>query len=124
MTKERRTKIVFQWALLVMLVGVLLVTVYIFVRNFETLRRGGYISGHIRRQPAVKEINSDQIRGWMTFRYINVVFNLPAVYLQSQLNIKDSRYPNLSLDSLARRQNINPAALVGKATAAVKSFHP
>jgi hypothetical protein len=120
----KKLRIFLQWGALAILVGILALTLYYFVSNLETLRSRGYISGHIRRQPRAQEISPEQIRGWMTFRYINLVFNMPPAYLQSALNIKDSRYPNLSLDSLARQQKISSAELVGKTAGAVKSFHP
>ncbi len=37
------------------------------------------------------------IRSWMTFDYINKLFNLSPTYLKTTFSISDSRYPNLSL---------------------------
>jgi len=41
--------------------------------------------------------DTNLIRPWMTFDYINQLFALPSDYLKITLNIQDSRYPNLSL---------------------------
>lgn len=122
--KNPKIKIFIQWSILVILVGILLIAVYVFISNFEALRRGGFMRAHIRRQSIGQKINPDQIRGWMTFRYINLVFNLPPSYLQSALNIKDTRYPNLALDALAREQNAISADLAARTANIVKNFHP
>jgi hypothetical protein len=120
--KNPKTKIFIQWALLALVVGILLAAVYVFAWNLETLRRGGFFRGHIRRQPVAQRLSPDQIRGWMTFRYVNLVFNLPPGYLQSELNIKNGGYPNISLDSLAKGQSFTSAELIAKISAAVKNF--
>jgi hypothetical protein len=100
----------------------LAVSLYIFVGNLESLRLRGYIRGHFRHQTAVQKINPDQIRGWMTFRYVNMVFGMPPAYLQNSLNIKDSHYPNISLDALAKQQKLSSVQMLAKTAAAVKSF--
>jgi hypothetical protein len=122
--KNSKERTFIQWVILVALVGVLAVSLYFFISNFESLRRGGFIRGHIRRQLVGQKISPDQIRGWMTFRYVNLVFGLPPAYLQNALSIKGSRYPNVSLDALAKQQNIGSAELVAKTINEVKSFHP
>jgi hypothetical protein len=120
--KNHKTKIFLQWALLVILTGVLAVSLYFFVGNLESLKLHGYMRARFRHQLAAQKITPDQISGWMTFRYINLVFGLPPVYLQNDLNIKNSHYPNLSIDSLAKQQNMTSAQLVFKVSNAVKAF--
>ena len=122
LTKNPKFKIFMQWVLLVVLVGILAAGVYFFAYNFENLRLHGYIRGRVRRQTAVQKITPDQIRGWMTFRYINIVFGLPPAYLQNSLSIKDTHYPSISLDALAKEQKFSSAETVAKTAAAVKSF--
>jgi len=51
-------------------------------------------------------ISSDQIQAWMTFSYINYIFNLPPNYLLGALNIKDNRYPNLGINQYAKEKNL------------------
>ncbi|MDR3642690.1 MAG: hypothetical protein P4L74_03640 [Candidatus Doudnabacteria bacterium] len=121
--KKRDIKIYFQWLVLVVLVGILAVSLYLFVGKFESLRLHGYIKSEFRRQRSLRQkISPDQISGWMTFRYVNLVFGLPPSYLQSSLDINDARYPNISLDTLAKEQKLTSAAIVGKTVAAVKNF--
>jgi len=52
------------------------------------------------------------IKAWMTFDYLNVVFQLNPSYLQSKLGITDPHYPNVRIDSYARRHDINPLTLL------------
>lgn len=52
------------------------------------------------------------IQLWMTFDYINVVFNLPKNYLKDILGLNDSQYPNIRLDTYASRSNIDSQVLL------------
>lgn len=52
------------------------------------------------------------IQLWMTFDYINVVFNLPQNYLKDILGLSDSQYPNIRLDTYASRTNIDSQVLL------------
>ena len=54
----------------------------------------------------------DTIRLWMTFDYINVVFRLPNDYLKQILGINDPQYPNVRLDTYAKRSSISPEVLL------------
>ncbi len=120
--KNPKNKVIFQWVLLVLITGILAVSLYFFVGNFENLRLHGYIRAHIRRQIIGQKITSEQIRGWMTFRYVNLMFGLPPAYLQNTLGVKDGHYPNVSLDVLAKEQNLSSAQIVAKTSEAVKNF--
>ena len=122
--KNSKIKTFAQWFFLAALVAVLAAGLYYFVSKFESLRLHGYMRAHFTRQITAQKITPDQIRGWMTFHYINLEFNLPSGYLQGALKITNIRYPNLSLDSLAKQQNVISADLIAKTVSAVKSFHP
>jgi hypothetical protein len=63
-------------------------------------------------------ISSDQIQAWMTFSYINYIFNLPPNYLLGALNIKDNRYPNLGINQYAKEKKLNYVSFL----ASVKGF--
>jgi hypothetical protein len=122
MNNQHKVKIILQWALLVILTGVLAVSLYIFVGKLETLRLHGYFRARFRHQITAQKITPDQIRDWMTFRYLNMVFGLPPAYLQTALNIKNIHYPNVSLEALAKQQNQNSAQILAKTVTAVKNF--
>ena len=119
---NHKTKIILQWVLLVILTGVLAASLYVFVGNLETLRLHGYFRARFRHQMMTQKITPDQIRGWMTFRYVNMVFGMPPAYLQATLNIKSGNYPNISLDALAKQQNLSSAQILVKTADAVKNF--
>jgi hypothetical protein len=127
--KNPKTRSIAEWIILVILVAILAISLYYFVLNFESLRQGGLMRVRIRRQAAMQKIAPDQIRGWMTFRYLNLVFNMPQGYLQQSLNIKDSSYPNLSIDALAKQQKLSSTEVLTKTSSAIivfisKSIHP
>lgn len=102
-----------QWLVLVLLVGVLAYTLWQITTEFAGLRRSGAVRGNHRFFGQAQPMGQSQvnyIQGWMTFRYVNQVFSLPAGYLQTELNISDSKYPNITINSLAKEQNKSAAA--------------
>lgn len=46
------------------------------------------------------------IEGWMTFGYVNQVFNLPPLFLQQQLDITDNKYPNVQIARYAKKSGV------------------
>ena len=111
-----------QIVLLVVVTVILAVTLFFFVRKIEYLKLQGYIRPrHFRGQATGQSIPPEQIRGWMTFRYINMLFKLPPAYLQTSLNISDKRYPNVTIDSFASSQKIDKAQLLELVVKAVQN---
>ncbi len=51
------------------------------------------------------------IRPWMTFAYIDKLFNVSSTYLQSSLSIQDPHYPQLSLSGYANYEHESVATL-------------
>ncbi len=119
---SHKVRVFLQWLVLALLVAVVAITLYQTVNNFETLRLRGNIQPRRRHNQARLAANPDQIQGWMTFRYINLVFRLPPDYLKTQLIISDTRYPNLLLGSAAKEQKISSAQIIAKTIAAVKNY--
>ena len=62
------------------------------------------------------------IQYWMTFDYLNKIFNLPSDYLQSTLNISDNRYPFLTLAHYSREERLNSAILLKEVQAAISHY--
>ncbi|HYV33777.1 MAG TPA: hypothetical protein VE973_02925 [Candidatus Limnocylindria bacterium] len=122
--KNHKIKIYLQWVLLVLLTLVLALSLYFLVRNVEAMKLRGEMRISLRRQNQTQNLTPDQIRGWMTFRYINLVFHLPPEYLKNSLNISDARYPNLSINSLAKTQKTDPQSVLQTTINSVKSFNP
>ena len=121
--KNRKLNIFLKWLVLLLLLAVLAFTLWQIAFSFESLKQAGdFRQLHPRRLSAGPRISPEQIRGWMTFRYIDLAFNLPSGYLRGALNITDKRYPNLSIDALARAQKTDARLLLQKVIAAVNNF--
>lgn len=72
---------------------------------------------HRNRMPLSAQV--DYIREWMTFDYINKVFNLPSDYLKNQLGITDARYPRITVLQAAAGMHKPLDALVAQLKDAV-----
>ncbi len=59
---------------------------------------------------------------WMTFEYINRVFNLPQSYLQTTLSITDNRYPRLTINSYAQSIHASQSDILFKTQNAIRLF--
>ena len=66
--------------------------------------------------------NVSVISPWMTFSYVNIIFKLPPLYLESALNISDSQYPNLIIARYAKLQKIQSDVFVGQIQSAVTAY--
>ncbi len=71
-----------------------------------------FSSGH-RRHP-VSRNNVSQISVWMTFDYINKVFDLPDSYLKESLQITSKKYPLVTLGRYAKEIGSDPPTVVQK----------
>ena len=99
--------------LALIILGVLLAFLAAFLYfQYRAIRHQQFINARerwpiffLRHSGPLAPQNADLIQPWMTFDYINHVFNLPPQYLQSQLRITDARYPKLSVGGLARDDN-------------------
>lgn len=76
-----------------------------------------------RRQPATST-NIARIAEWMTFDYINQMFDLPPKYLQDTLQITSSKYPLLTLGQYAKEIQSNASTTLQEVRSAVRSFNP
>ena len=63
----------------------------------------------IPRHAPWSEPDLARVQPWLTFDFINFVFRLPPTYLASKLPAPDRRYPNLSIERYADRNNLNHA---------------
>ncbi len=67
------------------------------------------------------EVRPSSVESWMTFNYLNRLFNLAPEYLQTRLVIQDERYPNISIQQYAVSHDIDPAAFLLSVRAAIAS---
>ncbi len=104
--KDKKGKKLVGIAIIAMIVAVFVLSIFLVVgvrraahensissfRDFLSVRR--------ERGP-LPDADAGLVRPWMTFDYINHLFSLPTDYLKADLNVNDSRYPNLSVSEYA-----------------------
>jgi hypothetical protein len=114
--------------ILILLVAIIIVLFGLLFLQFNVFRQSGGFRlhqpwqnfGQYRRTfgPAdVKEVQS-----WMTFDYINKVFNLPPEYLKNKFSISDSKYPRISLAGYAKNHNIDISNFLSEVKDAIVNY--
>lgn len=76
-------------------------------------------------QTSVRDI--EYIDAWMTFQYINFVFDIREDYLKEVLYIEDTHYPNLSIGRYIKNQKLDSAVFIKEIKERVfeyMSLHP
>lgn len=127
-TEKFSIKRIFQWVLLVFLAALLVFTLWKLGKDFCKLHqfrpersirfgRRWFPAQNIAAQPS-----PSAIKNWMTFRYINLLFNLPQDYLKSSLKITNTRYPNLTVDNLGKEQKRTSAEALSAVASAVQKY--
>lgn len=115
-----KRKIVYSVLLLLGFLAFVVLT-HLFIANYGRLRYSGElhppipVSRWIRIQSnhATSSVEVGSITGWMTFDYINRVFNLPADYLKTKLAVMDPRYPKLTISKAAVSQQVSEEVYLG-----------
>lgn len=88
----------------------------------SSYRQGSLRSRYHRRALITTPASPQQIQAWMTFDYINHIFNLTPDYLKQALNITDKKYPNVSLQSYAKQNNLNGQIFLQSIKQAVSNY--
>jgi len=114
-------------SIIILLFAVLAAALVWLAVDIRTLRKTGVLRvtrplRHRHQLSAKPMLQPAQIEGWMTFRYINFVFNLPANYLSGKLNITGTNYLNSTLDSYANARKLDRAAFLASAKKAVTEY--
>ncbi len=98
----------------------LLAIIFIFctktIHEYKGIHRDGL---SIRKM--VKSHSSD-IRPWMTFEYVNTVFNIPSSFLEQNLSINDTRYPKLVISNFAKDRKISEKEVISQIRNAVREY--
>lgn len=88
---------------------ILAILLFFFVRQYQSLWRTSIISAReswltnaLKNHPHLTASDTDVIRTWMTFDYLNKLFMLPSDYLKIQLSISDPTYPKLTIGAFAK----------------------
>ncbi len=110
------------------LVVILIVLAVFLVLNYRSLRRSAVINARELRLSAFLAHHGPAtvadlafVRSWMTFDYLNKLFNLPPQYLQTQLSITDPQYPRLTISEYAEHSRLNLAALINELDTALRA---
>jgi hypothetical protein len=112
---------------------VLAVTLFMVARDVASLRQRGAIRpAHARdllrfivpmEAPTSTSTPSvANIRDWMTFDYLNKAFRLPPAFLKASLEIRDARYPGLSIRQYASRLKVTPSSALERIRNAIAQF--
>jgi len=126
--KNPKAKTYAEWAILVIALFAAAFCLWLIFSQLEILSFQGNI-GPIRRHhlfgqmpPGLSPADPSQIRGWMTFRYLDAVFKLPADYLKSGLGVTDTHYPNISINFLAKEQKQDSVQVLDNVINLVKNY--
>lgn len=123
-------KRIMQDALIIVLALLFAASLAWFVTSFDQSYRAGDLRPEYhpsKKEAAVPSepqhtVTIDTIKPWMTFNYLNVVFKLPAGYLQNALALTDSRYPNIRIDTYARKNRLDQAFFLQNVKQAITSY--
>ncbi len=117
-------------AVMAVLTLVLIVLFIALIQQYLDLRQQRMIDDHvlwlsfINRHTPLTAADTNVIQPWMTFDYVNRVFNLPRTYLQTALSVGSASYPQLPLYRFAESQKISPATFTDEVRNAVRSYVP
>ena len=116
-------------AVIVLMIIALLVLCAVLVRDARSVGRAGpssslagFLSARRARGPlAINATNANLIRPWMTFDYINRLFDLPKNYLKTSLNVSDGRYPNVSISEYRESTGTSSVSFLDAVRSAILS---
>ncbi len=118
------------WLFLGALILVIIFLFCLFKKNNSTLASLNQkpfnrykINYHLPLHPRPLTINdTGMIQYWMTFDYLNKIFNLPTNYLQTTLGINDRRYPVITISHYSRENHLGLDILVLQIKAAIVNY--
>lgn len=74
-----------------------------------------------RRHP-VSVQNVTQISAWMTFEYINSLFDIPPALLKDALKVENAKYPLITLKQYAKKSNKDIDSVVSDVQKIVQTY--
>lgn len=105
---------------------VILFCLLLVVSVHQPRNRGGhlswkyYVGNHRHKAVAITDVI--YISPWMTFDYINKVFDLPSNYLEQNLQIHDSKYPFVTIQRYSKNSNIDSSVLIESIRKDIKQY--
>ncbi len=62
------------------------------------------------------------IQTWMTFDYVNHIFNLPKEYLMTKLSVSNGSYPRLTIEKYAKTKGLKSSVVLLQVEDAVRAY--
>ena len=127
MTKSEKKQLILKVALCIA-IAALLILCFAFYQQYQPVRRLGYGS---HRQSLLMSLHgsgpltaadASSTAAWMTFGYINRAFGMPQSYLETELDVFDSRYPRMTIIEYAKDAGISEAAALAKVQNAIGAY--
>ena len=103
----------------VVVVGIMIVMfaeISVVVRDLHLTRDAGGLKPYTSTKEQLK------IQPWMTFRYVNTLYDLPPAYLEYRLGIIDHRYPDIEIRRHARTKEVDPSILIEDIMQAINMY--
>jgi hypothetical protein len=108
---------------LLFVLGVFLIKDYISLRRMQIINaREFQLSNLLKNHGQLTANDITVIRPWMTFDYINTLFNIPPDYLKTALVISDPSYPRLSLYGYADHQHVNVMMVLSEVESSTRAY--
>lgn len=118
---EKKLQLIAQ-SIIVILVIVLGILGFFLIQQYQEIKQLDIVTTHPFSQPIAPIKKVSLIETWMTFDYINHSFNLPANYLQTNLDIKNIYYPRVIIGHYAKSIGINPETFTSSVRQAVQQY--
>ena len=113
---------------LVILLALLAVLCGLLLHQYKTLRDQQILGGPIHWLTALHGATSTPmtdpnfIQSWMTYDYVDHIYDLPADYLRMTLHIADGHYPRVSIAESAEAQQMTIAAMTAEVRKAIGDY--
>ena len=117
-------------ALGVAVVAIIALTFLLF-QQYQHVQRLGYVSIH--RQSLLRSLHgsgpltaadASSTAVWMTFEYINRAFDLPQSYLETELDVYDTRYPHMTIIEYANDSGMSQTVALSRVQNAISTYFP
>ncbi len=108
---------------------VLAILLFFLVRQYQVLRREAILNAReswlmnaIKNHPHLTADDVSVVSAWMTFDYVNTLFNLPPDYLKAQLSVLDAAYPKLTINKFANESRASASSMLAAVQAAIRQY--
>lgn len=114
--------------LLISIAFIILINILLVQRDVIRMQRFSAIRAYTsqliqkRNHGPLSAQDANLIRSWMTFDYVNKLFNLPSNYISTHLKIPTNRYPRETLANYAKQNRIDPKIFVTETENIVRAY--